>query len=341
MARDHDPRLRVVPVVKRAMWAVLADTPSPSGDAASFREHLISVGTEAALRAWPKWDSGRGERADFIFVCARNAMHDAARVWGKPTSATRWHKDLENVSAADYDDDITGGDQGGVTAEDIEHARAWRQSFARRRAAIAAEKPAYAIGDAAFDAKPGSPKDFADAVAARFVVDRTTVQRAVRRLKERWLRDAEMAALLADAPAPGVLAALDDLDQLAAAQAAAAKEKAIGRADQGCRRARRGMPRRRQAVPRHSPRRRPLGRRGAGVSTRGARAAARSVPHWPPRPRRAPLLPPAVGGRLRSASMRKGGCGLGVSPTAPVALPPSWPPSGARAGPGPAPPALH
>jgi hypothetical protein len=60
---------------------------------------------------------------------------------------------------------------------------------------------------------------------------------------------------------------------------------------------------------------------------------------WP-RPRRAPS-PPVVRHGRRSASLREGGCGLGVSPTAPRALPPSWPPSGARAGPGPAPPALH
>jgi hypothetical protein len=55
---------------------------------------------------------------------------------------------------------------------------------------------------------------------------------------------------------------------------------------------------------------------------------------WP-RPRRAPS-PPVVRHGRRSASLREGGCGLGVSPTAPWPLPPSWPPSrglGARAGP--------
>jgi hypothetical protein len=60
---------------------------------------------------------------------------------------------------------------------------------------------------------------------------------------------------------------------------------------------------------------------------------------WP-RPRRAPS-PPVVRHGRRSASLREGGCGHRVFPRAPVALPPSWPPSGARAGPGPAPPALH
>jgi hypothetical protein len=325
MARDLDDHL--LRVVDRAVQAVSHGVGSPQ-----YLADLRAAGITKVVRALPKYDNQRNKIENLVFVTAKNAMRDVARNYRRPFNTGKWSDDLAEVSTVPADDlQLENADD---SAEErlvaIEHAIEWRARWRGALGVIAGEKPSYALGVAALQAKADDGNGAMQEVADRHGVDIAVVRNAVKATRVRFRSDPVICELLADRPAPGVLA---DLEEAEAATAAAAQEKTVASgAAEGRDRPRPPVARRARRPARPAARRCAPRRRGPGRRPRSTRACARPCNLWP-RPRRVPS-PPVVRHVRRSASLREGGCGHRVFPRAPVAMPPSWPPSGARAGPG-------
>lgn len=174
----------------------------------TYEQVLNSRAIEAMIEAEPKWDRGRGTKAAFLFRVAMNKATDLAKRYDRP-----------GLRGDELEDDRTHGSVSTPHEqlelhEDVIEARSWRAAWAARMAEIAGEKPRYALALEAFRSKHELGHGFIEAFAAREGLERDEVEKAMRAFKKRLQRDELLMSLVHSAPESGLLAALDDAQQL-------------------------------------------------------------------------------------------------------------------------------